>query len=152
MPKIVSPQRSHINTFAYTDCPWSASADVYFITTKDKSTPIKYVLGLLNSKLIYFWLYHRGKRKGEMLELYLTPLSEIPLYKYSPFLGEKIIHLVETIMISKKQTPLANTKHLENKIDIIVYKLYNLTYEEVQIIDPEIEKIISEKEYEKMEI
>lgn len=33
----------------------------------------------------------------------------------------------------------------------MVYKLYELTYEEVKIIDPEIEKIISKKEYEKFE-
>lgn len=39
----------------------------------------KYLLALLNSKLIYFWLYYRGKRKGETLELYATPLSEIPI-------------------------------------------------------------------------
>ena len=34
----------------------------------------------------------------------------------------------------------------------MVYKLYELNYDEVKIIDPEIEKIISEKEYEKFEI
>ncbi len=40
----------------------------------------------------------------------------------------------------------------ESQIDIMVYKLYNLTYEEVKIIDPETEKIISEKDYERFEI
>ena len=34
----------------------------------------------------------------------------------------------------------------------MVYKLYNLTYEEVKIINPEIEKIISKEDYEKFEI
>jgi len=34
----------------------------------------------------------------------------------------------------------------------MVYKLYNLTYEEVKIIDQEIGKIISKEEYEKFEI
>ena len=33
----------------------------------------------------------------------------------------------------------------------MVYKLYKLTYEEVKIIDPEIEKNISEEDYEKNE-
>ena len=33
----------------------------------------------------------------------------------------------------------------ENKINIMVYKLYELTYDEVKIIDPEIEKIISKE-------
>jgi len=34
----------------------------------------------------------------------------------------------------------------------MVYKLYNLTYEEVKIIDPGIENIISKEAYEKFEI
>jgi hypothetical protein len=41
---------------------------------------------------------------------------------------------------------------LENQIDIMVYKLYDLTYDEVKIIDPEIEKIISQEEYDKIEV
>ncbi len=50
-PKIVAPQRSPLNTFGYNEIPWYASADVYFITEKDKSVLLKYVLALLNSKL-----------------------------------------------------------------------------------------------------
>ena len=36
------------------------------------------------------------------------------------------------------------------KIDLMVYKLYNLTYAEVKLIDPEFE--MSEGDYEKLEI
>ncbi|MCG2738362.1 MAG: Eco57I restriction-modification methylase domain-containing protein [Candidatus Methanoperedenaceae archaeon] len=53
VPKIVSPQRSYLNTFGYNDIPWYASADVYFITEKSKIFDLKYILGLLNSKLYY---------------------------------------------------------------------------------------------------
>ena len=34
----------------------------------------------------------------------------------------------------------------------MVYKLYELTYEEVEIINPEFEKIISKEEFERFEI
>lgn len=34
----------------------------------------------------------------------------------------------------------------------MVYKLYEITYEEVKFIDPEIEKIISKEEYKKFEL
>jgi len=79
-PKIVSPQRSYKNTFGYTDKEWCASADVYFITAKAKAPiPLIALVTILNSSLFYLWLYNRGKRKGEMLELYLTPLSAIPI-------------------------------------------------------------------------
>lgn len=79
-PKIVSPQRSKKNTFGFTQKEWCASADVYFITSKPKAPiPLLAMVLILNSKLFYLWLYNRGKRKGEMLELYLTPLAAIPL-------------------------------------------------------------------------
>ena len=79
-PKIVCPQRSKVNTFGYNECDWYASADVYYITNPHKDYNIKYILGLLNSKLYYVWLYHKGKRKGETLELYQKPLSKIIAY------------------------------------------------------------------------
>jgi len=43
-------------------------------------------------------------------------------------------------------------KNHKYQIDIMVYKLYKLTYEEVKVIDPEIQKIITKEEYEQFEI
>jgi adenine-specific DNA-methyltransferase len=45
---------------------------------------------------------------------------------------------------------LADTKELEKAIDNLVYKLYQLTYNEVKIIDPEIE--LTEQEYTEIKI
>jgi len=78
-PKIVAPQRSPKNTFGYNEVPWYASADVYFITQKDENVSLKYILALLNSKLYYLWLYYRGKRKGEFLELYQNHFQKFQL-------------------------------------------------------------------------
>ena len=57
--------------------------------------------------------------------------------------------IVDKIIASKKINPQADTTDLENQIDILVYLLYKLTYDEVRIIDPNIETIISEAEYNK---
>jgi hypothetical protein len=65
---------------------------------------------------------------------------------------DKFSALVDKIIAAKQQNPAADTKLLEDQIDIMVYKLYELTYEEVKVIDPEIEKVISKEEYEKFEI
>ena len=78
-PKIVAPQRSPINTFGYNETEWFAASDVHFIISNSPNVKLKYILALLNSKLYFSWLYHRGKRKGETLELVLAPLSEIPI-------------------------------------------------------------------------
>jgi hypothetical protein len=40
---------------------------------------MQFLLGILNSKLYFCWLYLQGKRKGESLELTAKPLSEIPI-------------------------------------------------------------------------
>ena len=52
---------------------------------------------------------------------------------------------VDTILAKKEKGE--DTTAEENKIDIMVYNLYELTYDEVKIIDPEIEKIISKEKY-----
>ena len=110
--KIVCPQRSNTNTFGYTELSWFATSDVFFITKPNTDFQLKYILAILNSKLIYFWLYNRGKRKGETLELTATPISQIPIM-------------------------FEDTSALESEIDLLVYHLYGLTYDDVLIVDPE---------------
>jgi len=142
-PKIVCPQRSPSNTFGYNEEQWYASADVYYITDKDKNDDVglKYIITLLNSKLYYVWLYFRGKRKGELLELFYTPLSEIPIKKISPEQQKPFIQLVDQILsITKDDYYLDNpgkkakVKDLKKEIDKLVYELYELTHEEIETL------------------
>ena len=137
-PKIVCPQRSKVNTFGYNECDWYASADVYYITNPHKNYHIKYILGLLNSKLYYVWLYHKGKRKGETLELYQKPLSEIPIKLATREEQNEIVKIVDEIIALKKTNPQSDTSILENQIDEIVYKIYGLTEEEIKIVEQSI--------------
>ena len=148
-PKIVAPQRSYTNTFGYNEISWYASADVYFITPRGVSTGVqlKYVLTLLNSKLYYTWLYHRGKRKGEMLELYQTPLSEIPIKKISVAEQKPFVDLADNILsVTSSGDYLTNSekqiqvKGYESQIDRLVYRLYGLTEEEIRIVEELVSK------------
>jgi adenine-specific DNA-methyltransferase len=134
-PKIVAPQRNYKNTFGYNDVSWYASADVYYITEKNTGIALKYILALLNSKLYFFWLYLRGKRKGEMLELYQKPLSEIPIKCISASEQKPFIGLVDKILTGRKSDPEADTTKLEREIDRLVYELYGLTEEEIAIVE-----------------
>ena len=132
-PKIVAPQRSRQNTFGYNETSWYASADVYFIIQKDTKFKLKYLLALLNSKLFYNWFYHKGKRKGESLELYLIPLSETPI-KIADVNNQTVfVEIVDKIISTKKKNK--DTATLEKQIDQMVYKLYNLTAEEIKIVE-----------------
>ena len=133
--KIVCPQRSKLNTFGYNECDWYASADVYYITNPKGGYQIKYLLGLLNSKLIYLWLYNKGKRKGESLELYQKPLSEIPIFKAEVQDQNDVIDLVENIINSKDNTISDDYNSNVEKLDMIIYKLYNLSESEIKYIE-----------------
>lgn len=133
--KIVCPQRSKLNTFGYNECDWYASADVYYITNPKGGYHIKYLLGLLNSKLIYIWLYNKGKRKGESLELYQKPLSEIPIFKAEVQDQNDVIDLVENIVNSKDNTISDDYNSNVEKLDMIIYKLYNLSESEIKYIE-----------------
>ena len=142
--KIVCPQRSSINRFGYSDKEWFASADVYYITLNKCEYSLKYVLSILNSKLVYYWLYYMGKKKGEVLELYLEPLQFIPIKKINLEDQNPFITLVDKILaITKDEDYLQNpekqakVKALEQEIDQLVYKLYGLTEEEIKIVEGE---------------
>jgi len=140
--KIVVPQRSKTNTFGYNEIPWYASADVYFITEMDKNIHLKYVLALLNSSPYYLWLYHRGKRKGESLELYQTPLSQVPIPKISleeqePFIKriDEILALCKSRNQQKQKGDHSELSRLENEIDELVYRLFDFTEAEIEYIE-----------------
>lgn len=97
----------------------------------------KYVLGLLNSKLIN-WFYTIQFTNGSNLTVNLSKayLSQIPIVIPSIKFLNKIEELVNKILLIKEENPKADTTELEREIDVLVYQLYNLTYEEVLIVDP----------------
>ena len=136
--KIVAPQRSKRNTFGYNEIPWYASADVYFIIQKNSQLSLKYILALLNSSLYYFWLYHKGKKKGEILELYGTPLAEIRIKNTTKEEQAPLIKLVDKILAEgdylKDPDKKKEVHKHEKDIDKLVYGLYNLTDEEIDIV------------------
>jgi adenine-specific DNA-methyltransferase len=92
-------------------------------------------LGLLNSKLIYIRLYNKGKRKGESLELYQKPLSEIPIFKAEVQDQNDVIDLVENIINSKDNTISDDYNGNVEKLDMVIYKLYNLSESEIKYIE-----------------
>ena len=134
--KIVVPQRSYGNTFAFHSGDFYASADVYFIKSKNNiKLDLLYILAILNSSLIYFWLYHKGKRKGNMLELYIRPLSEIPIKMVGLDKQKPIVALVKKILAMRRDTPETNIIYLEEDLDRMVFELYSLTNDEIAIIN-----------------
>lgn len=134
---IVTPYRSKINKFAITDGSTYGAGDIYFLTNIDESL-IYSVLAILNSPLIYFWFYNRGKRKGDMLEFYQTPLSKIPIAIPETAVNEKLSALVSSVIAVRTSNIHADTKSQESEINRIVYEIYGLTLEDVELIESSI--------------
>ncbi|GAA8918602.1 class I SAM-dependent DNA methyltransferase [Helicobacter pylori] len=122
--------------FSYVNFDCYVSATFYIIKTKRFDS--KFLVGLLNSLLIRFWLKHRGKVQGNNYQIDKEPLMNIPLIKITKSnkpTADKIIALVDKILALKEKDPKANTQELEKEIDALVYQLYNLTDEEIKIIE-----------------
>ncbi|RVZ23002.1 DUF7149 domain-containing protein [Helicobacter pylori] len=122
--------------FSYVNFDCYVSATFYIIKTKRFDS--KFLVGLLNSLLIRFWLKHRGKVQGNNYQIDKEPLMNIPLIKITKSnqpTADKIIALVDKILQAKEKDPKANTQGLEKEIDALVYQLYHLTDEEIKIIE-----------------
>ncbi|WQT08902.1 class I SAM-dependent DNA methyltransferase [Helicobacter pylori] len=102
---------------------------------------LHYLLGMLHSKLITFAFktFYAGGGLGESGYRYKKAFIErLPIPKITPQnqeLARKIIALVDKILQLKEKDPKANTQKLEKEIDALVYQLYNLTDEEIKIIE-----------------
>lgn len=107
---------------------------------------IKYLTALLNSSLCKYQLFENAPKTG-MGDLIISVQALEPLYVYYPGASEekRFNDLVDQILKLKKKNQ--DTTSLEKEIDVLVYKLYNLTYAEVKIVDPDF--WLSAEEYEK---
>ncbi len=102
---------------------------------------LHYLLGMLHSKLITFAFktFYAGGGLGESGYRYKKAFIErLPIPKITKSnkpTADKITALVEQILALKEKDPKANTQELEKEIDALVYRLYNLTDEEIKIIE-----------------
>lgn len=133
--KIVVPYRTRTNAFAYNDVEWFCRSDAYVITPKTKNVDLFYLLGVLNSKLNFVWLYNRGKRKGEVLELFQVPLSEIPIIELPTEEKDRVAELAREITYIKRDKPNADTSMMESEIDQILYAAYKLSPTEIDLVE-----------------
>ncbi|EDO9565741.1 class I SAM-dependent DNA methyltransferase [Campylobacter coli] len=134
--KIISQVRCIEPIFVYSNENFYGSRALFFIQTCRIN--LKYLTGVLNSKLIAFWLKHKGKIQGNLFKIDKEPLLNIPVVNINSKnekLANKLISLVDEILKAKEQDKNANTQELENKTNSLVYKLYNLTEEEIKIIE-----------------
>jgi hypothetical protein len=151
--KIVTLDNASKNSFALDTANYFGTTTVYSFSSNTTEYSNKYILALINSKLIEF--YHKlnsvpqanGFFRYQAIFINSMPIKRISYNSQLPF-----VELVNEILQAKDIKPLFDTSDIEQKIDNLVYRLYNLTYEEVRVIDHDIESKISEEEYNLIEI
>ena len=115
-----------------------AHQNVYVVKTKNSSFSMKFWLGILNSKLLTF-LYQNGLygQKGRTLAQFrIYALNVLPIpHNVENYNQLSIIALIDQILAKRKDNPNADTSVLEREIDKKVYELYELTDEEIKIIE-----------------
>ena len=136
--KIVGPGIVCKNKFSIDESGYAFSfGNMYAIVAKEnKNIQMRVLLGILNSKLIEFYLHSIAPiKQGGYFSYGATILEKIPLVYPSNAIEQKIKDLVDAILSSKKQNPNADTSNEENAIDQLVYDLYGLDENERQIVE-----------------
>lgn len=108
----------------------------------------KFILGILNSKLTNFYYFQINPERGEALaEVKKQHVEQLPIPKnISSKQENEIIHLVEQLLALNKDKQTATLssqkeqlqhriEYAEDKINQIIYDLYDLTAEEIKIIE-----------------
>lgn len=101
---------------------------------------LKYILAFMNSNC-YKWLITLKTnliQTGSYAYGAKDKIERLPIPKINSKnekLANELINLVDEILKAKEQDKNANTQELENKINSLVYKLYNLTEDEIKIIE-----------------
>ncbi len=119
--------------FSYNDFDCYVPAMYYVIKTTRFN--MKFLTGVLNSKLIAFWLRNKGKMQGDNYQVDKEPLMNIPLPAVNATMQQPIITIIDRILEAKSINRQADTSSLESEIDRLVYKLYELTEEEINIVE-----------------
>ena len=123
--------------FYYDTEKFYVEATGFFMTGKNT----KYVCGILNSYAVTFAFkkYYAGGGLGQdgyrYKKAFLENLPIPPLTWQNEPLVKQIESLVDKIISIKKQNPQEDTSAYEREIDQLVYKLYELTDEEIRLVE-----------------
>ncbi|MFZ4560619.1 MAG: Eco57I restriction-modification methylase domain-containing protein [Saprospiraceae bacterium] len=144
-PKIIYPNMTKFLPFVYDETGIFTNQKCFILNGEN----LKYLTGVLNSSLWKFAFKNRfPELLGETFELSKVFFDKIPLKRPVKNFGQQIEQLVDEIL--KKKKSKQDTTALEREIDVLVYKLYELTYAEVKIIDKDF--WLSESEYDSVKI
>lgn len=134
--KILIRQVGKYPICAYDNEQYYTLNTIYNVIVTDKLFNTKYIIALLNAKIMQsIWKEIYPEQKDVFPRLKKEQLVEIPIPIISIEQQKQIADIVDQILFEKKANPNTDTSILEYEIDKLVYQLYNLTPEEIAIIE-----------------
>jgi len=136
-PKILIREAGSVITATYDDNNFYIMSSLYNAILRDKAFSLKYLLGLLNSRLFQFLMYKLTfeKTRGAFTKAKIFHYYELPVKDCSPVSQQEIIGTVDEILAEKKKNPMVNVGNLEFILNKLVYDLYGLTDDEIRIVE-----------------
>ena len=145
LPKLFTPDIAPQSAFSYDQTGemffTGGVAGGYGILAKSPYQMV-FVLGLLNSRLLDFYLHHIATQmRGGWFSYEARFIRQLPICpidfpdKTEQAVHDVIVNLVDKIMAAKKSDPSADTRVWEREVDERVYRLYELTKEEIAIVE-----------------
>ena len=129
--KIVLPRRSTKLMCSVDRDQYYALNTAYIVLPKKDGINLLYVTALLNSKLIGF--YYSSLYFG--WQITIPALNSIPIFLGNQELEAKVSELVDKIHYLKLQNHEAKIAGIESEIDQLIYKIYGLNGNEIEIIE-----------------
>ena len=130
--KILSLRMTKRPCFTYSNIDTFVTR-AYLTIKPQKSVSMKYLTALFNSNLFYYWLFYNGKRKGKQLQIDQAQIVELPIF----IPDVEIIDVISEKFDLISQSILNNTDYeeIENEINMMLYKIYDIEQDEVNRIN-----------------
>ncbi len=105
------------------------------IIPKKTAADLKFILGILNSKLATFYHFNSSPKasKGGFPKILVTDIKNFPIPEITEQEKESFVKIVNEILILKKSN--SDISLLENKIDNMVYTFYKISVDEIKTIE-----------------
>jgi len=135
-PKILLRQTGDSLIAAYDDKNLLCLNNLHVGNLKNRKGNIKYILALLNSNLLNYYYHLISLETGRtMAQIDIETLEELPIKESSDHIVESILSLVDKNILASKENNKTNISEHEKQIDELVYKLYGLTQEEIELVE-----------------
>lgn len=144
-PKVVAIRKS-VERPAFAYCDFDCYLSQTFNMIQTSRVDMRYLTGLLNSKLAAYWFKSKGKMQGANFQLDKEPLQQIPIAIPSSSVQNLISELVDYVIflniaqssVSELVSNVVVSQFFEKVIDACVFEVYfgdHMKEKEIDVID-----------------